>query len=49
MRTNITLACSVCKEHNYRTNKNKKNTPDRLKLSKFCPRCHKHTEHVETK
>jgi large subunit ribosomal protein L33 len=29
--------------------KNKKNDPDRLELSKFCPRCRKHTSHRETK
>lgn len=32
MRTAITLACTECKQRNYRTNKNKKNNPDRLEL-----------------
>ncbi|MBX9688262.1 MAG: 50S ribosomal protein L33 [Candidatus Obscuribacterales bacterium] len=45
----ITLACADCKERNYTTMKNKKNDPDRLNLSKYCARCHKHTEHKETK
>ena len=31
------------------TNKNKKNTPDRLELNKYCPFCRKHTVHNETK
>ncbi|MEA2646100.1 MAG: large subunit ribosomal protein [Chloroflexota bacterium] len=47
--TIITLQCTVCKERNYSTTKNKKNDPDRLELQKFCRRCRKHTEHRETK
>lgn len=31
-RERITLVCTVCKEENYRTEKNKKNTTDRLEL-----------------
>jgi large subunit ribosomal protein L33 len=29
--------------------KNKKNDPDRLEFSKYCPFCRKHTAHRETK
>src|SRR5947209_6542687 len=39
----ITLACSTCRSRTYATTKNRKNDPDRLELSKFCPRCRKHT------
>lgn len=49
MRTKITLACGECKQRNYNTMKNKKNTPDRLELNKYCPFCKKHTPHKETK
>ena len=49
MRTAITLACAECKQRNYRTNKNKKNNPDRLELKKYCPFCKKETLHKETK
>lgn len=49
MRTAITLACTKCKQRNYRTNKNKKNNPDRLELKKYCPFCKKETLHKETK
>jgi len=49
MRTQITLACTECKERNYRSEKNKKNDPDRMEVSKFCPRCKKHTMHKESK
>jgi len=49
MRTKLTLACTVCKQRNYETNKEKKNTPDRLELNKYCRFCKKHTLHRETK
>jgi large subunit ribosomal protein L33 len=49
IRPKITLACAVCKERNYITKKNKRNTPDRLAQNKHCSRCKKHTEHKETR
>jgi large subunit ribosomal protein L33 len=48
-RTIITLECTKCKERNDTTTKNKKKTQDKLNLSKYCPRCHKHEPHKETK
>ncbi|MCJ7522947.1 MAG: 50S ribosomal protein L33 [Dehalococcoidia bacterium] len=45
----IHLACSQCKERTYTTNKNKRNDPGKLELSKYCPRCRVHTLHRETK
>ena len=48
-RTKITLACTECKQRNYNDYKNKKNTPDRLELMKYCPFCKKHTLHRESK
>jgi large subunit ribosomal protein L33 len=45
----ITLACTQCNERNYTTTKSKKNDPGRLERKKYCPRCHKHTLHRETK
>ena len=48
-RVKITLACTECKQRNYDTMKNKKNTPDRIELNKYCPFCKKHTLHKETK
>ncbi|RLC63184.1 MAG: 50S ribosomal protein L33 [Chloroflexi bacterium] len=45
----ITLACTECREYNYTTEKNRHNTPTRLELQKFCPRCRKHTLHREKK
>jgi len=48
-RVKITLRCKECKQRNYNTKKNKKNTPDRLERNKYCPFCKKHTLHTETK
>ena len=45
----ITLACSVCKNRNYATTKNKQKTQDRLALKKYCKFCKKSTEHKETR
>ena len=49
MRDKITLACTECKQRNYDTMKNKKNTPDRVERKKYCPFCRKHTAHKEAK
>ena len=49
MRVGFTLRCEVCKEENYISKKNKRNTPDRLEANKYCPRCRKSTPHKEKK
>ena len=43
----ITLACTECRERNYTTEKNRQNDSGRIELSKYCPRCRKHTPHRE--
>ncbi len=54
----ITLECTECRKNEtkrspgvsrYSTKKNRKNTPERLELKKFCPHCAKHTIHKEIK
>ena len=45
----VSLACSECKRRNYSTTRNKKTTPDRLQLKKYCPFCRTHVLHKETK
>ena len=40
----ITLECTEC-----RTNENRKNTPDRIEIKKFCRYCNQHTFHKEIK
>ncbi|NLY55977.1 MAG: 50S ribosomal protein L33 [Firmicutes bacterium] len=49
MRVAITLACEKCKQRNYRTNKNKRNDPDRLEIKKYCKFCREVTVHKETR
>ncbi len=49
MRDIIILACGECKRRNYTTTKNKRRTPDKLELKKYCPFCRTHTPHRETK
>jgi len=49
MRDKITLGCTECKQRNYNKTKNKKNTPGKLEIKKFCRFCGKHTPHKETK
>ena len=48
-RIKITLRCDECKQRNYNTMKNKKNTSERISLNKYCPFCRKHTKHTESK
>lgn len=45
----ISMECTVCHHINYQTQKNRKITPARLVMEKFCKWCKKHTEHKETK
>lgn len=46
-RERITLVCTETGDENYRTEKNKKNTPERLELKKFSPRLGRVTLHRE--
>jgi large subunit ribosomal protein L33 len=45
----IHLACTECRERNYATSKNRRNDPDRITLTKFCPRCRVHRQHREVR
>ena len=47
-RVKIALFCTVCKNRNYITTRNKINTPEKVKLKKFCKHCKKANEHKET-
>ena len=38
-RVYVTMKCSVCGSELRPTNKNKKNTPDRLEVKKYCSKC----------
>jgi large subunit ribosomal protein L33 len=47
-RVLLGMVCSVCKNTNYVTKRNKINTTEKLVLKKYCRHCRKHTEHKET-
>jgi large subunit ribosomal protein L33 len=49
MRVKVILACTECKNRNYNTTKNKRTTPDRIEMKKYCKFCKTHTVHKETK
>ena len=49
MREIFLFQCTECKNKNYSTMKNKKNTTDKLQRKKYCRSCMKHTPHKETK
>ncbi|HJM82440.1 MAG TPA: 50S ribosomal protein L33 [Nitrospinota bacterium] len=49
MRIIIQLECTECKRRNYSGKKNKRNTPDKLEVNKYCRFCGKHTPHKESK
>lgn len=48
-RNMVKLVCTDCKSENYDITKNKKNTPDRIELKKYCNVCKKQTTHREKK
>ncbi len=47
MRNNIILECRQTSERIYITSKNKRNTPERLRLMKYSPKLQKRAEFVE--
>ena len=48
-RAEITLRCTVCKNENYITTKNKKLHSEKFQVKKYCPHCNKSTVHQEKK
>lgn len=58
VRITIVLECTECPQQalqarlgisRYTTQKNRRNTPGKLELNKFCRYCLKHTSHKEIK
>lgn len=49
MRVIILMECTECKNRNYSTTKNKKNTTEKLNLKKYCKHDRRHTLHKEVK
>ena len=48
-REKIKLESTAGTGHFYTTSKNKKTTPEKLELKKYCRYCRTHTVHKETK
>lgn len=57
-RTLITLECMECRQRlikrangvsRYLSSKNKRNTPEKLEIEKYCKYCNQHTTHKEIK
>ena len=46
-RVTVGLVCTVCKNRNYVTQRNKINTTEKLLLIKYCRHCRKKTDHKE--
>ena len=46
---NVQLQCETCRNRNYSVRKNRRNHPERLEFSKYCPFDRKHTKHKEIK
>ena len=49
MRVKVTLRCNECKQRNYNTMKNKKNTPGKMEFLKYDPVVRKHVMYKEAK
>ncbi|HHV01608.1 MAG: 50S ribosomal protein L33 [Defluviitoga tunisiensis] len=45
---NFSLKCTECNNRNYYKTKNR-NFKNKIELKKYCPKCRKHTLHVESK
>ena len=45
----IQMACTECKRRNYTTTKNKRHTPGRLEMKKYCKWDRKVTTHREVR
>ncbi len=48
VRTLVQLVCT-CEKTTYHTEKNRRNTPDRMVLRKYCPACRTHTQFQESR
>ena len=49
MREPIQFQCTECKRINYNSMKDKKKSPDKIELKKYCRFCRKHVIHREMK
>ncbi|MCK4533752.1 50S ribosomal protein L33 [bacterium] len=45
----VALVCGKCKRRNYSIKKNKKRSPGKIEVKKYCRSCREHILHKETK
>ena len=48
-RAQVSMKCTVCGYVRRTIEKNKKNTPDKLEIKKYCPKCKKSQTFKESK
>ena len=48
MREQIILECTVCKQRNYLSTRDKRKTPEKIEVKKYCKFDRKHTMHKES-
>ena len=49
MREQVILECTVCKQRNYLSTRDKRKTPEKYTMKKYCRFERKHTMHKESK
>ena len=49
MREQVILECTVCKQRNYLSTRDKRKTPEKYQMKKYCRFERKHTLHKESK
>ena len=49
MREQVILECTVCKQRNYLSSRDKRKTPEKYQMKKYCRFERKHTLHKESK
>jgi large subunit ribosomal protein L33 len=49
MREQVILECTVCKQRNYLSTRDKRKKPEKYEMKKYCRFDRKHTLHKESK
>jgi len=49
MREQVILECTVCKQRNYLSTRDKRKQPEKIEVKKYCKFDRKHTLHKESK
>lgn len=49
MREQVILECTVCKQRNYLSTRDRRKQPEKIEVKKYCKFDRKHTLHKESK